>query len=113
AAESARLEQVRETLHVRETELLTRARRLDEEFARLQGDVDLAKATSGTTPGSAQGVTPSGDTSEHARLRRTEEELKARAAELERRETALATRDRMLREFEAMLLSQAQAIGPR
>lgn len=109
AAESARLEKMRETMQIRETELLTRARRLDEEFARLQGDVDLKKAKSGAPAPAEDGAIPPGNTPEHERLRRAEIQLKARATDLDRRETALATRDRMLREFEAMLLSQSPA----
>ncbi len=109
ASESSRLEQVRETLHVRETELLSRARRFDEEFARLQGDGDLAKVKIADARPDLDDSIPSGNSEEHERLRRAEAQLKARAAEIDRRETALVTRDRMLREFEAMLLSQAQA----
>jgi hypothetical protein len=108
AAESARLEQMRETLHVRETEILTRARRLDDEFARMQTDSDLATAEAGTAAAVAAGMIPAGDSDEHNRLRAAEAQLKTRAAELDNRETALATRERMLREFEAMLLSQTQ-----
>jgi hypothetical protein len=113
-AESARLEQLRETLHIRETELIARARRVDEEFARLQGDADVkkAKAGVGAAPAPEDGAIPPGHTPEHERLRRAEVQLKARAAELDRRETALATRDRMLREFEAMLLSQSPGAAP-
>jgi hypothetical protein len=108
AAESARLEQLRETLHVRETEVLARARRLDEEFARMQTDTDVANAAAATV---VTGEIPPGSSEEHLRLRAAEEQLKSRANELDKREDALATRERMLREFEAMLLSQQQPVA--
>jgi hypothetical protein len=107
AAESARLEQLRETLHVREAEVMMRARRLDEEFARMQTDADVI-STAG--PAVAPGEIPPGNSDEHERLRAAESQLKTRASDLDRREVALATRERMLREFEAMLLSQQQSV---